>query len=180
MGGHCPLCKSKDWLHRADFEKQWWTGWELAGKNQGPRQQTWPDWCLLQAAWPVGACWWSVLHLWEALCSQSLILGAEFSHPDIYWKSSSVSWKQSRRLLECMKDNFIIQVIDSPTRKVPLDLLLTNMEELIRCVKPGRSLGCSDHAQMEFTILTGMGQAKTRIGMMNFRADFQAFFFFFF
>lgn len=58
---------------------------------------------------------------------------------------------QSRRLLECTKGKFLIQVIVSPTRGDDLlELLLPNTEEFIGEVKTGGSLTCSDHALMEF------------------------------
>ena len=38
--------------------------------------------------------------LQEALQSQVLILHGDFNHPDICWKSSTVSCRQSRRLLQ--------------------------------------------------------------------------------
>jgi len=44
--------------------------------------------------------------------SQALILLGDF---DICWKSSMVSYRQSRRFLECTKDNFLSQVIDTST-----------------------------------------------------------------
>jgi len=43
------------------------------------------------------------LQLQEALRSQALVLLGDFNHPNICWKSSC--W-QSRRLLECIEDNF--------------------------------------------------------------------------
>lgn len=56
-----------------------------------------------------------------------------------------------------MDDNFLVQVLDRPTRgEVLLGLVLTNMKE----VKIGSSLGCHDHAQVEFMISTHMGLAK--------------------
>jgi len=55
------------------------------------------------------------LHLRAALCSQSLILLGVFSHPDICWKISTASCRQSKRFLECIEDSFLSQVIDSPT-----------------------------------------------------------------
>ncbi|GAB0209484.1 hypothetical protein GRJ2_003414100 [Grus japonensis] len=65
-----------------------------------------------------------LLQLPEASCSTVLILLGSFNHPDISWKSSMASCRQSRRLLECIKDNFLTQVIDSPTRgDAILDLL---------------------------------------------------------
>ncbi|GAB0204051.1 hypothetical protein GRJ2_002870700 [Grus japonensis] len=67
-------------------------------------------------------------------------------------------------------------MIDSLTREALLDLLLTNTDELIREVKIGGSLGCSDHALVEFTILRDMGQVKSRVRTLNFRrANIQLF-----
>ncbi|GAB0178027.1 hypothetical protein GRJ2_000268000 [Grus japonensis] len=108
---------------------------------------------------------------------EALILLGYFNHPDICWKSSTASCKQSRRLLECIKDNFLSQVIDSLTGGEMLrDPLLTNMDELIRDVKTGGSLGCSNHALVEFTILRNMGQLRSRIRTLNFRrTNFQLF-----
>ncbi|KAK4831255.1 hypothetical protein QYF61_016725 [Mycteria americana] len=72
------------------------------------------------------------------------------------------SCRQSRRLLEFIEDNFLTQVTDTPTRgEVILDLMVTNASELISDVKIGGSLGCSDHALVEFTVLRDMGQGKS-------------------
>ena len=103
-----------------------------------------------------------LLQLQEALCSQALILLVDFSHPNICWKSSMASCGQSRRLLECIEDNFLSQVIDSPTKgDETLDLLVTNISELIGDIKIGGSLDCSDHALVEFAVLRDMGQVKS-------------------
>ncbi|KAK4806906.1 hypothetical protein QYF61_012627 [Mycteria americana] len=105
-----------------------------------------------------------LLQLQEASHSQALVLLGDFNHPDICWKSSTASCRQSRRLLQCIEDNFLSQVIDSPTRgdAIP-DLLATNASELIGDVKIGGSLGCSDHAPVEFAVLRDMGQAKSKL-----------------
>ena len=67
------------------------------------------------------------------------------------------------------EDNFLSQVIDSPTRgDVILDLLVTDASELIS-VRIGGSLGCSDHALVEFTVLRDMGQAKSKVRTLTFR-----------
>ena len=51
--------------------------------------------------------------------------------------------------------------------------MLTNEEEIIREVKIGGSLGCSDHALVEFVILTNAGLAKSRARTLCFmRAKF--------
>ncbi|KAK4830650.1 LOW QUALITY PROTEIN: hypothetical protein QYF61_012493 [Mycteria americana] len=110
------------------------------------------------------------LTLQEALSLQALVLLGKFSHPDICWKSSTASCKQSRRLLECIEDSFLSQVIDSPTRgDMILDLFVTNASELISDVKIGGSLGCSDHALVELADLNDMGKEKRKVRTLNFR-----------
>jgi len=43
----------------------------------------------------------------------------------VCWESKNASCKQSRRLLEHVEDNFLIQVLDRPTKgEALLDLLL--------------------------------------------------------
>ncbi|KAK4826957.1 hypothetical protein QYF61_012806 [Mycteria americana] len=84
------------------------------------------------------------LQLQEASRSQALILIGDFNHPDICWKSDTVNCNQCRKLMECVEDNVLVQVMESPTRgEALLDLLLTNAEELIGEVKTGGSLGCA-------------------------------------
>jgi len=50
-----------------------------------------------------------------------------------------------------------------------MDLVLTNVEELIKEVRIGGSLGCSAHALVEFVILRNMGLAKSRVRTLNFK-----------
>ena len=47
--------------------------------------------------------------------------------------------------------------------------MLTNAEESVREVKIGGSLGCSDHALMDFVILKNAGLAKSRAWTLCFR-----------
>ena len=85
--------------------------------------------------------------------------------------------KQSRRFLDCIEDNFLVQVLDKPSRgEALLDLVLTNVEDLIKEVKSRGSLGCSDHALVEFVISRDTGPAKSKVRAMKFRrAKFQLF-----
>jgi len=47
-----------------------------------------------------------------------------------------VSCKQSRRLLECINDNFLVHILDRLTRgEALLDLVLTSVDEVIKEVK---------------------------------------------
>ena len=85
----------------------------------------------------------------------------DFNHLDICWDSGMAGGRQPKRFLESVEDNFLVQVIDGPTRgEALLDLVLTNEEKSIRDVKIGGSLGCSDHALVEYVILKNAGLAK--------------------
>ena len=60
----------------------------------------------------------------------------DFNFPTICWKA--VQKEQSRRFLECMEDNFLLQLVRDPTRGgALLDLLFTNREELVGDVDVG-------------------------------------------
>lgn len=72
--------------------------------------------------------------------------------------------KQLRRLLECTEDNFLVQALDKPSRREALlDLVLTNAE-IIEELKTEGSLGCSNHALVEFMIsrIKDWQKAKSR------------------
>jgi len=93
-------------------------------------------------------------HIGEAPRSKALVLMGDFNHPDVCWRDNTAGYRQSRRFLECVDDNFLLQVIEEPTRRgAMLDLVLTNKEGWVGIVIVKGSLGCSDHEMMEFKIL---------------------------
>jgi len=54
--------------------------------------------------------------------------------------------------------------------------VLTNASEFTGDIKIGHSLGCSDHALVEFVVLRDKGQARSIIRTLSFRkANFQLF-----
>lgn len=118
-----------------------------------------------------------LLQCQEAFCSQALVLLGDFSYPNMCWKRSTVSCRQSRALLEFMEDNFLTQVVDSCTGGVALlDLMVTSASELIGDIKIEGSQGCSDHALVESAVLRGLGQVRCKVSPLKFRkADFQLF-----
>jgi len=66
-----------------------------------------------------------------ASCSQALVLMGDFRHHHVCWKDNTAGRKQSRRFLDCVVDNFLLQVIEESTRRgAMMDLLLTNKEGL--------------------------------------------------
>ncbi|KAJ7400195.1 hypothetical protein BTVI_107529 [Pitangus sulphuratus] len=109
--------------------------------------------------------------------SKALVLLVYFHHPDIFWRDNTARHTQSRKFLQITEDNFLIQVVEEPTRKgVLLDLLLTNQEGLVEDVKVGGSLDCSDHEMVELRILHGGSKAVSRTRALNFqRANFDLF-----
>ncbi|GAB0181809.1 hypothetical protein GRJ2_000646200 [Grus japonensis] len=85
--------------------------------------------------------------------------------------------KQSRKFLECVDDNFLLQVTEEPTRRgAMLDIILTNKEGLVEDVKLKGSLGCSDHEMVEFRILRAARRAHSKLTTLDFsRTDFGLF-----
>ena len=94
----------------------------------------------------------------------------DFNHSNICWRDNTAWHKQSRRLLECIDDNFLLQVIEEPTRRgAMLDLVLTNKDGLVGNVKLGDSLGCSDHEMVEFKILRAARRVHSKLTALDFR-----------
>ncbi|GAB0179518.1 cAMP-dependent protein kinase inhibitor alpha [Grus japonensis] len=112
-----------------------------------------------------------------ASCSQALVLTGNFSHPDIHWRDNTAGHKQSRRFLECVDDNFLLQVIEEPMKRgAMLDPVLTNKEGLVGNVTLKGSLGCSDHEMVEFKILGAVRRVHSKLAALDFRrADFGLF-----
>ncbi|GAB0210046.1 hypothetical protein GRJ2_003470400 [Grus japonensis] len=109
--------------------------------------------------------------------SQALVLMGDFNHSDICWRGNTAGHKESRKILECIDDNFLLQVIEEPTRRGDvLDLVLTNKEGLVGNVKLKGSLGCSDPEIAEFKILRAARRACSKLTTLDFRrADFGLF-----
>ncbi|GAB0209929.1 mitochondrial enolase superfamily member 1 [Grus japonensis] len=101
----------------------------------------------------------------------------DFNHPDSCWRDNTAGHKQSRKFLECVDDNFLLQVTEEPTRRdAMLDLVLTNKEGLVGNVKLKGSFGCSDHEMVEFKILRAARRVHSKLTTLDFRrADFGLF-----
>ncbi|PKU34027.1 glycerol kinase [Limosa lapponica baueri] len=104
----------------------------------------------------------------------TMALMGDFNHRNICWRDNTAGRKQYRRFLECVDDNFLLQVIEEPTRRgAMLDLVLTNKEGMMGNVKLKGSLGCSDHEMVEFMILRAVRRVPTKLTTLDFRrADF--------
>jgi len=94
----------------------------------------------------------------------------DFNRPDISWEDHTARHSQSRRILQSIDDNFLMQVVEEPTRGgALLDLVLTNKEGLAENVKVRGRLGCGDQEMVEFRILHGGSRAISRIKILDFR-----------
>ncbi|CAM4488283.1 unnamed protein product [Lepidochelys kempii] len=115
--------------------------------------------------------------LTEATRSHALILMGAFNFPDICWEINTAVHRQSRKFLENVGDNFLVQVLEEPTGGggAFLDLLLTNRVELVGEAKVDGNLGGSDHELVEFRILMQGRKVSSRIRTLDFRkADFDS------
>ena len=56
-----------------------------------------------------------LFQLQEVSHSWALVLMGDFNYLDICWDGDVAGSRQSRRFLESVEDNFLVQVIDGPT-----------------------------------------------------------------
>ncbi|PKU41722.1 rna-directed dna polymerase from mobile element jockey- hypothetical protein [Limosa lapponica baueri] len=104
--------------------------------------------------------------------SQTLVLLRDFTHPDICWRDNTAGHKKSRKFLECVDDNFLLQMTEKPKRKgTVLDLVLTNKEGLVRNAKLKGCLGCSDHETVEFKIHRAARRVCSKLTNLDFRRE---------
>jgi len=107
----------------------------------------------------------------------ALVLMGDFNLPYIGWKYNTAERKQSRKLQDCMEDNFLMQLVSEPTRGgASLDLLFTNREGLVGDVVIGGCLGLSDHEMLEFSVHGEVKRRSSKTTTMDiWRADFGLF-----
>lgn len=76
---------------------------------------------------------------------------------------------QSRRLMECLNENFLTQLIGKPTRRGALLDLVLKTKELIGTFKVKGSLGYSDHEMVKFRMLRRRTRTKSQFSTLDFR-----------
>uniref|UniRef100_A0A803T8Q3 Reverse transcriptase domain-containing protein n=1 Tax=Anolis carolinensis TaxID=28377 RepID=A0A803T8Q3_ANOCA len=119
----------------------------------------------------------------EAFCQQltkqaqrrDIVVMGDFNYPDICWKTNSAKSTKSNKFLTCLADNFMVQKVEEATRgSATLDLILTNVEDLINTVEVVGSLGASDHVLLQFAIQRNAETKTSQTRILDFkRADFQ-------
>uniref|UniRef100_A0A670IGU3 Reverse transcriptase domain-containing protein n=1 Tax=Podarcis muralis TaxID=64176 RepID=A0A670IGU3_PODMU len=105
---------------------------------------------------------------------REIVVMGDFNYPDICWMSNSAKSIRSNRFLTGLADNFIVQKAGEATRGTAiLDLVLTNVDDLVSGVEVEGSLGTSDHALLKFTIQRKGAAKHTRTQFLDFKkADF--------
>ncbi|KAM9649084.1 uncharacterized protein ACIBXB_011576 [Morphnus guianensis] len=113
----------------------------------------------------------------EVSQSLALVLVGDFNLPDVCCKYNTAERKQPRRLLECVEENFLTQLVREPPREGSLlDLLFVDREGLAGDVMVGGRLGHSDHEMIEFSVLGEVRRSVSRTATLDFlRADFGLF-----
>ncbi|TRZ26643.1 hypothetical protein HGM15179_000414 [Zosterops borbonicus] len=102
--------------------------------------------------------------------SSALVLVGDFNLPDICWELNTAEKRQSRKFLEHMEDNFLLQLVGEPTRGgTMLDLLFTNRDGLVGDVVVGGQLGHSDHGIIEFLIIGEIRRYINKTFTLDFR-----------
>lgn len=113
----------------------------------------------------------------EASCPQSLVVKGESNHPIICWRDNPVGQKHSRRFLECVDDNFFLQVMQKPLRRsAMMDFVLTNKEGLVGNVKLKGSLSFSGQELVEFKILGPAKRLHSKLSALDFRRTLSSLF----
>lgn len=94
-----------------------------------------------------------------------------WTNEELTKSSQAHSRKQSKRLLEFVDDNFLLQVLEGSMRRgAMLDVILTNEEGLLRNVKLRGSLGCCDCGRVEFAILRAARRVHRQLTAQDFRS----------
>ena len=95
---------------------------------------------------------------------ECVIMG-DFNHGHIQWESLESAGGDDHQFLLLTQDCFLIQHVLEPTRGGNvLDLILSSQNELVDNVKVYKSLGSSDHNQIQFNIKVKTGNAYKNNG----------------
>ena len=118
----------------------------------------------------------------RTLSPSHLLVTGDFNFPQIDWKrefSNASEAHPSHELLEIMREYFLFQHVQEPTRyrhgdcSNTLDLVFTNEEGMIKNLQYLPGIGKSDHISLQFSLMCHAMRKKDIIPKQNFkRADF--------
>ena len=111
--------------------------------------------------------------------THTLITG-DFNFPDIEWTNWLAKTDCSTDFLECLRDNYLCQLIDKPTRvrlnqdSSMLDLLLVNDSNNVSSIEYLDPLGTSDHCVLKFEYMCYFEyETNTTVRYNYYKADYE-------
>ena len=100
----------------------------------------------------------------------TLVLMGDFNLPHVNWEYHTAGTNRSRRFLNHLDDNFLVQVLKELTRKGAfLDMLLINREGLVGKIEIGGCLGHTDHETVKFKICVDKRKAASKTSTLDMR-----------
>ena len=106
----------------------------------------------------------------ESLQPQAWVLMSGFNHLAIRWENSVAGHDHHKRFLEWFEGNFMVEVMNEPTRgDALLDPQLKHREEQAENEKAGGSLVCRECKTVALKVLREVSKANSRITALNLR-----------
>ena len=100
----------------------------------------------------------------------TVVLMGDFNYPDIDWKNGTAGTTKGRTFINLLHDNFMVQFVDTPTRKdALLDLVISNQAELVTNIHIKEHLGNSDHNMISFNLSVKQHAHTGKTKTLNFR-----------
>ncbi|XP_059823488.1 uncharacterized protein LOC132392907 [Hypanus sabinus] len=94
----------------------------------------------------------------------------------VNWENQVGAGPQDREFVECLRDAFLEQLVQEPTRdKAILDLVLCNEQDLISDLEVKEPLGGSDHNMISFYLQFEKDKGRSEVSVLQFnRGNFGA------
>ena len=105
----------------------------------------------------------------ERGCTRQTVILGDFNLSAVNWETM-VGDACGNRFIESFQDNYLVQVVDKPTRGTKLlDLVLTNIEHCVRDMEVGETLGNSDHNIVRFNIVMNRERSVNKTKVPNYK-----------
>ena len=125
----------------------------------------------------------TIQHIYNMNYTHVLIMG-DLNFRDIDWESSTTVRNNtadiSSQFIECLRDCYLFQHVQEPTRQrgtdnpSTLDVLLTNEENMIADLEVAAPLGKSDHSVLKFKFQCYMEKEPPILKTMYHKGDYMA------
>lgn len=107
-------------------------------------------------------------NLLSKIGDKRVVLIGDFNYSELKWGKPELI-DRSHPFVNCLDDNFLLQLVDQPTRQNNyLDLLITSEEKLISNVMVEEPFGTSDHQIIRFVINCGFEPKIKNIPVFNY------------